>query len=80
LKRELSGDLDNILLKALRKQPQDRYGSAFQLRADIERRLKGEAVWARRDSSWGQIARRLSRYRVALVVLAAGQPRWRRER
>lgn len=72
LKRELSGDLDNILLKALRKQPQDRYASAFLLRADIERRLKGEAVWARRDSSWGQIARRLSRYRVALVVLAAG--------
>jgi len=70
LKRQLSGNLDNLLLKALEKLPRDRYASARQLRADIERHLNGEPVWARGDSPWRPIGRRISRHGVALVVFA----------
>ncbi len=48
----LRGDLDAILLKALEKQPERRYGSVKELGADLERYLRGEAVEARR-AGWG---------------------------
>src|SRR5262249_16250966 len=37
LKRQLEGDLDNIVLKAIRKEPQRRYASAEQFSEDIRR-------------------------------------------
>jgi serine/threonine-protein kinase len=46
LQRELSGNLDNITLKALRKEPAGRYQSAEALQADITRHLKGQPVSA----------------------------------
>ena len=36
LRGVLAGDLDNIVLKALRKEPQRRYGSVRELAEDIE--------------------------------------------
>jgi serine/threonine protein kinase len=47
LRRQLAGDLDNIVLKAMRKEPQRRYPSAEQLSADLQRFLDGEPVEAR---------------------------------
>ena len=49
-KKELRGDLDAIVLKALRKKPEERYHSIGQLMADIKRYLKRYPVKARRDS------------------------------
>ncbi len=46
LQSKLSGDLDNITLKALRKEPEDRYQSVSALRADIERHLAGTPISA----------------------------------
>jgi TolB-like protein/Tfp pilus assembly protein PilF len=46
LQRELSGNLDNITLKALRKEPAQRYQSAEALQSDIERHLQGRPVKA----------------------------------
>ncbi|MCA1612903.1 MAG: protein kinase, partial [Acidobacteria bacterium] len=46
LRGELAGDLDNIILKALRKDPAARYASAEELREDIERRLARRPVSA----------------------------------
>jgi eukaryotic-like serine/threonine-protein kinase len=46
----LRGDLDNIVLMALRKDPQRRYESAAQLSSDIERHLTGLPVIARKDT------------------------------
>jgi WD40 repeat protein/serine/threonine protein kinase len=46
LKRDLSGDLDWIVMKAIDKDRQIRYGSAFEFGADIERFLKSEPVLA----------------------------------
>lgn len=42
----ISGDLQNICLKALEKQPAARYGSAREMAEDLERFLAGEAVHA----------------------------------
>ncbi|MGB8543662.1 MAG: serine/threonine-protein kinase [Candidatus Acidiferrales bacterium] len=46
LRRELSGDLDNIILKALRKEPALRYVSVDQFSEDIRRYLEGRPVKA----------------------------------
>ncbi len=45
---QLRGDLDNIVLMALRKEPQRRYASADQFSEDIRRHLEGLPVAARK--------------------------------
>lgn len=50
LSRILKGDLDNIILKALRKEPDRRYVSADKLQEDIHRHLQGLPVLAVPDS------------------------------
>ncbi|HMS40968.1 MAG TPA: serine/threonine-protein kinase, partial [Pyrinomonadaceae bacterium] len=45
--KSLSGDLDNIVLKALRKEPERRYTSAENLAEDIHRHQRGLPVTAR---------------------------------
>jgi tetratricopeptide (TPR) repeat protein len=50
LRRTLSGDLDNIVLMAMRKEPDRRYASAQQLSSDIQKHLDGMPVIARRDT------------------------------
>jgi len=47
---KLRGDLDNIVLKAIRKDPDRRYSTVNQFAEDIERYLKGLPVSARPDS------------------------------
>jgi serine/threonine protein kinase/tetratricopeptide (TPR) repeat protein len=46
LRRELAGDLDNIVMKALRKEPERRYQSVEEMREDITRHLEGRPVSA----------------------------------
>jgi serine/threonine protein kinase len=48
----LDSDLDNIVLMAMRKEPERRYQSVDQLAEDIRRHLSGRAVSARQDSFW----------------------------
>jgi serine/threonine protein kinase len=50
LRRRLTGDLDNIVLKALRNEPQRRYGSVEQFGEDIRRHFEGLPVNARQGS------------------------------
>jgi eukaryotic-like serine/threonine-protein kinase len=50
LQRNLSGDLDNIVLMALRKDPTRRYASAEQLSEDVKRYLEDMPVAARADT------------------------------
>jgi len=46
LRRQLTGDLDNVLLKSLSKEPLARYRSAEQMSEDIRHHLQGEPVLA----------------------------------
>jgi serine/threonine-protein kinase len=52
LHRSLRGDLDRIVLMALRKEPQRRYASCQEFADDVERWLRGFPVLAR-EPSWG---------------------------
>jgi hypothetical protein len=53
-------DLDHIVAKAIRREPEHRYATATQLREDLERYLRGEAVLAR-SASWSYRARKFAR-------------------
>jgi len=71
LRRDLNGDLDNIVLMAMRKEPERRYSSADQLSADIGRHLSGEPVIARPDS-WGyRSSKFVTRHAVAVSLSGA---------
>ncbi|MGC3981354.1 MAG: serine/threonine-protein kinase [Steroidobacteraceae bacterium] len=64
--RRLRGDLDNMVLMALRKRPSRRYASANQFAEDIQHWLRGEPVIASKDS-WLYRSRKFVR-RHALAV------------
>jgi serine/threonine-protein kinase len=71
LRRELSGDLDNIVLMALRKEPERRYGTARQLAEDIARHLSDQPVLARPDTLSYRAGKFLRRHRAMATVAAA---------
>jgi serine/threonine-protein kinase len=71
LARELQGDLDNIVLMALRKEPQRRYATARDLADDIERFLAHRPVSARPDTLAYRGAKLLRRHPVAVLASAA---------
>jgi serine/threonine-protein kinase len=71
LARRLRGDLDAIVLKALRKEPDLRYDSADALAADLRRALAREPVQARRGTRRYRAGRFLRRHRVEAVATGA---------
>ncbi len=71
LRRRLAGDLDNIVLKALRKEPQLRYSSVEQFALDIRAHLEGRPVAATKGS-WSYRARKfVIRNKVGVAATAA---------
>ncbi|HTL78210.1 MAG TPA: serine/threonine-protein kinase [Candidatus Babeliales bacterium] len=66
----LKGDLDNIVLKTLRKETARRYASVAQFSDDIRRYLEGRPVTARKDTLSYRTIKFIGRNRVA--VAAAG--------
>ncbi len=75
LRRELAGNLDGIVLKALHRDPEQRYGSVEQLAADVSRHLDGLPVPARRgglrQGSGKLLHRHKTAFAVASVIMAA---------
>lgn len=67
LRKELAGDLDTILLKALRKEPEERYASVDHLTDDIGRYL-GRRPVAARPASWRYRTRKFLARRAGEVV------------
>ncbi len=80
LRRLLAGDLDNIVLMALRKEPERRYASVAQFADDLRGYLTGLPVRARADTLGYRLSKFVLRHRIAsgfaavavasLVVLA----------
>ena len=70
LRRELAGDLDNIVLLAMRKEPERRYSSVEQFAADIDRYLQGMPVIARADA-WSYRAGKFLKRHALVTGLAA---------
>ncbi len=73
LRRELRGDLDTVVAKALKKNPAERYASVEALASDVRQYLEHEPVAARPDTFGYRAAKFVRRHRlgVALAALAA---------
>ncbi|MFH1845117.1 MAG: serine/threonine-protein kinase [bacterium] len=69
-RRQLRGDLDTIVLMALRKEPARRYGSPLALADDITRYLEGHPVTAHRDSLGYRLHKFVQRNRPLAAVTA----------
>lgn len=70
LRSRLRGDLDAIVLKALRKDPDQRYASAHELASDVQRHLRQEPVLARRGRFRYRARRFLQRNALASALAA----------
>jgi Tol biopolymer transport system component/tRNA A-37 threonylcarbamoyl transferase component Bud32 len=68
LRRLLSGDLDNIILMAMRKEPHRRYRCASDLGDDLGRYLEAMPVSARQDTLWYRVSKQLRRNRKLVLV------------
>jgi eukaryotic-like serine/threonine-protein kinase len=69
--KQLRGDLDAIVLKALRPEPNMRYQSAAAFWQDIKRHLRREPVDARGDSRAYRYRRFISRHKIAVAAAVA---------
>jgi eukaryotic-like serine/threonine-protein kinase len=71
LQKRLSGDLDNIVLMALRKEPSRRYASVEQFVEDIRRHLDSIPVLARKDSVRYRASKFVARHKTGVGASAA---------
>ncbi|MDM7923119.1 MAG: protein kinase [Pyrinomonadaceae bacterium] len=69
--RALAGDLDNIVMKALRREPERRYQSVAEFSADIRRFLGGLPVTATADSRRYRFQKFYRRHRAGVLGAAA---------
>ncbi len=65
LRKELAGELDAIILKAMRPEPARRYSSVAQLNEDLHRYLSGRPVLAQPDTTGYRVRKFVSRNRLA---------------
>ncbi len=70
LRRQLRGDLDTILAKALKKNPAERYSSVTALADDLQRYLRQEPIAARPDTFGYRAAKFVRRNRTAVALSA----------
>jgi WD40 repeat protein/serine/threonine protein kinase len=68
LKRALKGDLDTIVLRALKKAPAERYATVNALDEDLARFLRGDIVLAQADSMAYRMLKLVRRHRAAIAV------------
>lgn len=66
--RELRGDLDAIVLQAMREEPERRYASVEALARDLRRALEGHPVEARPDSAGYRLGKFVRRNRVPVAL------------
>ena len=66
--KQLKGDLDNIILTALRKEPERRYNSVEQFAHDIERYLAGKPVSARPNTLGYRTSKFIKRHSIGVAA------------
>ena len=65
--RRMRGDLDTVVLKALRKDPKQRYATAQAFADDLKRYLAYEPIAAKPDAGWYRMGRFVRRHRVGAI-------------
>jgi hypothetical protein len=70
LRKRLRGDLDSILLMALRKEPERRYASVDSFAEDLQRHLERRAIRAREATPWEKLVRFWWRNRVGFTIVS----------
>ncbi len=70
LSRVLRGDLDNIVAKALKKEPSERYATADAFASDLQHYLNHEPVSARADSRMYRMGKFVRRHRVGVAAVS----------
>ena len=70
-RRQLAGDIDAILARALSTRSGDRYATMDALADDLERHLRGEPVSARPDARWYRAERWVRRHKLETAVAVA---------
>jgi serine/threonine-protein kinase len=70
--RRLRGDLDTIILTAMRRDPQRRYATVDAFAKDLQRFLAGQPISARRDSVGYRMGKFVDRHRVGVVSAMLG--------
>ncbi len=68
--RVLKGDLDNVVMMALRKEPERRYASVASLAEDIRRHLEGLPVMARNDTLGYRAGKFIQRHKWSVAAAA----------
>jgi len=68
LRRVLRGDLDTIVLKALKKNPQHRYASVTAMADDLRRHLRNEPISTRPDTMAYRAAKFVRRNRTTVML------------
>jgi len=66
----LRGDLDTVILKAMKESPLERYASMSSLASDLERHLRNEPLLARSDTAWYRLRKFAARNRFVLRAVA----------
>ncbi len=78
IKKEIPDEVEAIVLKALRKDPGERYQTAGELARDVEAYLAGDVVTAKRGSGWYTLRKTAVRYKgpaavvTTVIVLSLG--------
>jgi serine/threonine-protein kinase len=67
-RRALRGELDTIVLKALKREPAERYATVAALADDVQRHLERRPVLAQPDSAWYRLRTFARRHAVAIGV------------
>ena len=80
LRRALRGDLDTIVLKALKKKPDERYSTVNAFADDLQRYLDGRPVLARPDSASYRLSKFVRRNKIAVGAAAVARREPRRVR
>src|SRR6202040_3273965 len=70
--RNLRGDVDTIVLKALKREPERRYPTIEALAQDLRRCLDGQPIAARRDTVFYRTGKFVARHRLGVGLAALG--------
>lgn len=71
LRRRLRGDLDNLVLKALQKEPRQRYGSVAEFSQDIDRHLQHHPIEARPSTFAYRVSKYAQRHKTEVTAIFA---------